>query len=100
MHVLAIVYLIFALFLFLIFVLFAKTFMGLWLTEVGLWIVWLPLGLLVSGVIVILRFEVLASDKLNFVFILISILLNLYTSIRVLVPFFEIKKTNFYLEQA
>ncbi|MCF2144806.1 MAG: alpha/beta hydrolase [Candidatus Heimdallarchaeota archaeon] len=100
MHVLAIVYLVFALFLFLIFVLFAKTFMGLWLTEVGLWIVWLPLGLLVSGAIVILRFEVLAFDKLNFVFILISILLNLYTSIRVLVPFFEIKKTNFYLEQA
>jgi len=100
MHFVATSYLAIASFLFVIFVLLAKTFLGLWLTEVGLWFVWLPIGMLISAPTLILRWEILADDKLNFIFLLISILLNFYTIIRVSLPFFEIKRTNLYLEQA
>lgn len=90
----SIVFLSIAIFLFIIFVIVSFTFLGLFLSEVGLFFSWLPFGLIIAAIPFLVKNFSAPHPRVDFFFMLISALLNLVTFIRIIVPFIQISLTN------
>ncbi len=100
MDILALSFLIVASVFFLIFVLISATFIGLWLSEIGLWISWIPISFVIASVYFLIRNYLVPFDTLSVIFIGVSLGLNIFTILRLFVPFIEVNATNTYLKKA
>jgi len=85
---------------FLIMVPFSYSIFGIWLSEVGFWIAWVPLGMIAYEAYQIVTIES-QTDLLSIQGIFfVCIIFNSITVIRMIIPFFRIKSTNNRLSQA
>lgn len=90
----AIIFLVIAVVLFLILVPFSYSIFGIWLSEVGLWVAWVPLGMIAYETYQIAAIEsqvdLLPVQGVFFV----CIIFNAITVARLVVPFFRAKSAN------
>ncbi|MFW9923636.1 MAG: alpha/beta hydrolase fold domain-containing protein, partial [Candidatus Thorarchaeota archaeon] len=93
MQVLAIVFLSISIILVSIFVLLSQTFMGLLISEIGLWIAWLPF-IMICVSIPFLIINVNIQPRWEFFLLLTSLILNLFNFVYMLRPFVNVKRIN------
>ncbi|MBD3192980.1 MAG: alpha/beta hydrolase fold domain-containing protein [Candidatus Heimdallarchaeota archaeon] len=93
MHALSIVFLIVAVLLIIIFVLLAQTFLGLILTEIGLWVSWIPLIMIIMSIPFLVQYS-MEHPRWDFFLLLLSTMLNLFTFIWLIRPFLRVYQLN------
>ncbi len=94
MDPIAIATLILSLVLFLILVLLSFSFLGLMLSELGLWLSWMPITLIAFSLLYITRNIEVVGAEYDLIFMFESMLMNFFTSLRLIIPYFETIVTN------
>ncbi|NHJ05126.1 MAG: alpha/beta hydrolase [Candidatus Heimdallarchaeota archaeon] len=97
MEVIALVFVITALVMFFLLVPFSFSLFGLWLSELGLWLSWIPLGMIIYSIVCLVNQFSDSSLQLSFAMHAVSIVFNLVTFVRMLIPFIKIRATNIEL---
>jgi acetyl esterase/lipase len=92
MKILAIAFLTISIIL-VLFVLISQTFLGLLLTEVGLWLAWMPLVLIGASIPFLIQYSY-EHPRLDFFLLLSSVILNLIVLGYLVYPFFSIRNLN------
>ncbi|NHJ41138.1 MAG: alpha/beta hydrolase [Asgard group archaeon] len=99
MEILVYTFLALTLLLFLIFILLSRSFFGLWLSEVGLLISGLPIAIIITSIIFISKNFDIIGERINIVLLFVCVILNMAVMLRVLIPFFYIRRTNIRLQK-
>lgn len=94
MEIIALSFVITSIVLFLILVPFSFSFIGLWLSEIGLWISWIPLGMMIYSFIYVIGDIPTFNARIDFALHAVSIIFNLVTFVRMIIPFIQIRSTN------
>ncbi|MHA1127012.1 MAG: alpha/beta hydrolase [Candidatus Heimdallarchaeota archaeon] len=94
MDPIAIATLVLSLVLFLILVLQSFSLFGLMLSELGLWLSWMPITLLVFSLLYITRNVEVMGREYDLLLMFVSMLMNFFTSLRLIIPYFETVVTN------
>jgi len=94
MHALTISFLVIAILLLIFFVIISFTFVGLFLSELGLWFSWIPLSFIIASIPFIVFYSHELHPRYDFFLLILSALLNLISYIRLMFPFFRVNKTN------
>ncbi|NHJ33028.1 MAG: alpha/beta hydrolase, partial [Asgard group archaeon] len=93
MHALTISFLIVAIILLVFFVIISFTFVGLFLSELGMWFSWIPLSFIITS-IPFLVFYSAEHPRVDFFLLFLSALLNLISYLRLMAPFYRVNVTN------
>ncbi len=99
MLALSISFLVVASILLTLFVIISFTFVGLFLSELGLWFSWIPLAFIIASI----PFLILSSveyPRIDFFLLLVGALLNLISYFRLMAPFYRVNITNRRLRKA
>ncbi|MBD3191942.1 MAG: alpha/beta hydrolase fold domain-containing protein [Candidatus Heimdallarchaeota archaeon] len=89
-----------SLFLYLLF-LTSFSILGLWLSEAGLWLAWIPLTLIAIGFPFTIKMHFLTQiNPINPFFMSIGIVANIITFMGLMIPFLQISMTNEKLKKA
>lgn len=80
--------------LFLILVFQSYSLFGLMLSELGLWLSWMPITLVAFALLYITRNIEIAGLEYDLLLMFISMLMNFFTSLRLMIPYFETMATN------
>ena len=80
--------------LLLILVLISVSFLGLYISELGLWFSWIPLGLIIAAIPFLVGYSAEPQPSMNFFLLLVSTIFNTATFFRILIPFLMIYHTN------
>ncbi|MHA1441443.1 MAG: alpha/beta hydrolase [Candidatus Heimdallarchaeota archaeon] len=94
MDPIAIATLVLSLILFLILVFQSYSLFGLMLSELGLWISWMPITLVIIALLYISRNIDVVGVEYNLISMFVSMLMNFFTSLRLIIPYFETVATN------
>jgi len=93
LHALTISFLIEAIIILLVFVIISFTFVGLYLSELGLWFSWIPLSFIIAAIPFLVSYSA-EHPRLDFFLLLLSVLLNLISYLRLMFPFYRVNNTN------
>ncbi|MBN1330317.1 MAG: alpha/beta hydrolase [Candidatus Heimdallarchaeota archaeon] len=99
MDMLALAFVIISSVLFVIFVLFSFSILGLWLSEIGLWIISFPLFMIVVSFIKLIRDYALPTNRFDIIILVITIVFNIVIFLRIIIPLSKIRKTNILLQR-
>lgn len=69
------------------------TFVGLFLSELGLWFSWIPFSFIIAAIPFLVSYSA-EHPRLDFFLLLLSALLNSISYIRLVFPFFRVNNTN------
>ena len=94
MHLLPIAFLIVSVIILIFFVIISLSFIGLFLSELGLWFSWIPLSFIIISVPYLVDYVGGIHPRWDFFILLISALFNLISYIRLMLPFYQVSKTN------
>ncbi|MBN1330318.1 MAG: alpha/beta hydrolase [Candidatus Heimdallarchaeota archaeon] len=79
---------------------FSSSFLGLFLSELGLWFSWIPLSLIIISIPFLIEYVEGIHPRWDFFILLISTLLNLISYMRLMLPFYQVSRTNRKLRKA
>jgi len=99
MYGLPLAFMIISLLLFVIFVLLSYTIIGFWLSEIGLLLSWIPIGMITIAIILSFHHYLAQEYFWHFFMMIVSVLFNLITLLRLFIPFSKIHKTNRILHE-
>ena len=94
MKILSIAFLTVSILLIIIFVIVSVSFIGVAISEVGLWLSWIPLSFFIASIPLMIQFVNEPHPRGDFFMLLLSALFNLMTYIRLMIPFYVIRRTN------
>lgn len=94
MSVLVLSFLIVSSLLLLVLVVISLSFLGLYISELGLWFSWMPFGLVIASIPFLIQFSAEPQPSVNFFLLLVSVIFNIGTFLRLIIPFLMIFRTN------
>ncbi len=94
MNVLVLSFLVVSSVLLLVLVVISLSFLGLYLSELGLWFSWMPIGLTIASIPFLIQFSAEPQPSVNFFLLLVSVIFNIGTFLRLIIPFLMIFRTN------
>ncbi|MHA1155683.1 MAG: alpha/beta hydrolase fold domain-containing protein [Candidatus Heimdallarchaeota archaeon] len=94
MNVLVLCFLVISSLLLLVLVVISLSFLGLYLSELGLWFSWMPFGLGIASIPFLIQFSAEPQPSVNFFLLLVSVIFNIGTFVRLIIPFLMIYRTN------
>ena len=94
MNVLVLSFLVVSSLLLLVLVVISLSFLGLYISELGLWFSWMPFGLVIASIPFLIQFFAEPQPSVNFFLLLVSVLFNIGTFFRLITPFLMIYRTN------
>lgn len=92
LHGLSIAFLVIAILL-VLFIIISMTFLGMFLSELGLWFSWIPLIMIIISIPFLIQYSY-EHPGWDFFILLISSLLNLISYIRLMIPFIQVILVN------
>ncbi|MBD3192473.1 MAG: carboxylesterase family protein [Candidatus Heimdallarchaeota archaeon] len=99
MEVIILIILITSLLTMILFGILSFSIMGLWLSELGLWFSWIPIGLIIGSIVCMIEFANRADFILNLGLLIVSVIMNIFTLSRLFYPIIKYQKTNKKLER-
>ncbi len=94
MNVLVLSFLVISSLLLLVLVVISLSFLGLYLSELGLWFSWLPFGLVIASIPFLIQLSAEPHPSVDFFLLLLSTIFNIGTFLRLITPFLLIYRTN------
>lgn len=94
MHYVSIILVSISIVIFILFVPISYTMIGVWLSEVGLFFMVIPLSLIITSIVRLAFYIQTKTFSGDFYSLLVIVLINIFTIVRLLIPFFYLQATN------